>query len=321
MSASILETTLISGGHPLIDAIFRRWDPATIFLLGRANYRLRALVHCYVLSSWKVSTFIGLWFNDTTTFQRLLTIAPAILCGPAVLQFFDRSASNATPLEICVEFDGFVSIGKFLVSQGYCYRPRGRRSPKDFNFLALFEATRFPEARSNVSGDRSATQEEHRSRAFKFVQPAYRNPRVVVVHLVRCELRRFVFAMHSNGLAALMNYITGTHAVSLFPRSAFIDRLSFVACQEMVPGADRRMSELHNWLHLYSPATRPIKIVAEPIHALQSLDGPAFDVLDWKMGVTRHGSYLRIGEPFVWRAWSHLRGGYSSKEFLSSSDV
>ncbi|KAJ7815297.1 hypothetical protein B0H13DRAFT_1924267 [Mycena leptocephala] len=272
MSASILETTLARGGFRFLELFFRTWDPPAIFILGRLNYRLRSIVH-----------------------------------------FYFSSGHN---------FEGFSAIGRYLMGQFYEFRPAGGRA--NFDLAVLFEAAHFPESSLKVTGERSTTQDQHRSRSFKFVKTTYNSgrgvaphPRVVIVHLVR-------------SLAAFMNFISGTHAVSTFPYSTFLRRLSFVSCQEMVPGLDVPMTELETWLQKYGRTHQPIKLIglsdtffsarelgrrtigdercwtipctgsADPLELRESLSGPAFDVLSWKLGVTRHGSYLRVGEPFVW---------------------
>ncbi|KAJ7665242.1 hypothetical protein DFH06DRAFT_1127579 [Mycena polygramma] len=326
MSASILETTLIHGDIEFLENFFWSWDPPAIFVLGRLNYRLRALVYYYASTVWNVPRFLRRWFERPLTVLRFLDSAPAILCGVAVLQYFDRAAPSDSRLEICVDFGGLVSVKKFLAGEGYYYRPEGTRDIKDFDVVTLVESARFPESRLSVTGDRSTSQEEHRSRSFKFVQTLRgvnraRCHRIVIVHLVRCELRRFVFATHST---AFMNFISGSHAISLFPRSTFVDRSTFVSCQEMVPSTDTPMMEIHRWLDHYSRTNRPLKVIgtsedvhstaehgprtvgddrcwpADPLTVRPPVDGPAFDSLTWRAGVTRHGSFLRVGEPFVW---------------------
>ncbi|KAJ7829049.1 hypothetical protein B0H13DRAFT_1916684 [Mycena leptocephala] len=330
MSASILETTLARGGFRFLELFFRTWDPPAIFILGRLNYRLRSIVHFYCITVWSVTRFFEHWFFSPASSLRILQSAPAIVCGAAVLQFFDRAPLADACLEICVDFEGFSAIGRYLMGQFYEFRPAGGRA--NFDLAVLFEAAHFPESSLKVTGERSTTQDQHRSRSFKFVKTTYNSgrgvaphPRVVIVHLVR-------------SLAAFMNFISGTHAVSTFPYSTFLRRLSFVSCQEMVPGLDVPMTELETWLQKYGRTHQPIKLIglsdtffsarelgrrtigdercwtipctgsADPLELRESLSGPAFDVLSWKLGVTRHGSYLRVGEPFVWRAWAYARG-------------
>ncbi|KAJ6562852.1 hypothetical protein DFH09DRAFT_1364350, partial [Mycena vulgaris] len=322
MPASLLETVLAHGDLPFLALFFRCWDPSTVFLLGRLSYRLQSIILYYSQSTWSVSTFLGRWFPDSNAALKMLDSAPAIICGASVLQFFDRTQLTETRLDICVDFGGLVEVGRFLTSQGYSFRPVPGAGIKDVDLAILIEASQSLETQLNVQGDQSSCQEHHGSRSFKFVKtsrgpPSSSRVRVVIVQLVRCELHRFVFGMHST---AFMNYIDSRQAISVFPRSAFIDRLSFIACQEKVPGVDTTMTELGTWLEIYNARCAPMKIVgtsnvqyrvaevgprwvgdercwiipcvgrATPLPDPRPVEGPAFDVLDWRSGATRHGS-------------------------------
>ncbi|KAJ7683372.1 hypothetical protein B0H17DRAFT_1205230 [Mycena rosella] len=323
---SQIEDTLSRGGVTFLTRFFDTWDPSTIFLLGQLNYRLRSLVVFYVQHAWNVHRFLSHWFGRSGDMLNFLRRSAAIVCGPAVLQYFNRnSPHDRSPLNVCVDFRGFVGIGKFLAGQGYQFSPSGGAGIKDFEMITLLEAAWMPENRLKVHGERSVTQEDHGSRSFTFVRRfSSSNLRVVVVHLVRCELHRFVFAMHST---ALMNYITSDYAVSVFPRTTFVKRRTLVSCQERFPGVDDALTKAENWLKQYNPGRGHFQIVAasskvyadaevgvrwvgdtrcwtiplDPICKKFDVDGPAFDALDWRTGVTRHGSYLRVAEPFLWR--------------------
>lgn len=62
-------------------------------------------------------------------------------------------------------------------------------------------------------------------------------------------------------LAALMNYITSDYAISIFPRGTFLNRRSFVACQERFPGTDDELTEADVWLRAYSSGIGKFDIV------------------------------------------------------------
>ncbi|KAJ7178787.1 hypothetical protein C8R43DRAFT_872306, partial [Mycena crocata] len=308
---------------------FRYWEPSLIFLLGRLNYRLLNIVRFYQATVWNVPDFLRRWFTRPETVLRFLRDGPAVFCGPSVLQFFDRKGHDATRLDMCVGFEGFLEAGRFLAADGYIFRADASSTVRDFEVVCLMEAAYVPERRLRVDGDRSLTQQEHGSRSFRFVKPGRRSPlHIVVLHLVRCEFHRFILSGHST---ALMNFISSTHAFSIFPRSAFVKRKSFVACQERLSATDATVNFESRWLSTYESdfgifdivgATIDVDHSAEtgrryigdsrcwtiscfsgesPLAILPASAGPAFDVLDWRFGVTRHGSYLRVGEPFIWR--------------------
>ncbi|KAJ7783127.1 hypothetical protein B0H16DRAFT_1877560 [Mycena metata] len=343
MSVSLLETLLSYQDVSFMVAFFRCWDPATIFLLGRLNYRLLNIVRCYQATVWDIPTFLRGWFGRPLDALSMLDAASAIVCGPSVLQFFDRNVLDATRMDVCVGFGGLSEVGQFLVSEGYSFRPApARQRIRDFDLVAMMEAARHSESELRVDGDKSATQEDHGSRAFRFLKFDRRaSLRVVIVHLVRCELHRFVLSMHSTSLA---NYISSTHAVSLFPRSTFLKRKSFIGCQERTPENDDSLMIEAKWLRTYEGDTGRIALVGSvtkvdadaeigfrcigdsrcwvlstktrecclPLEKPDILRGPAFEVMDWASGITRHGSYLRVGEPFVWSSWARSRGQLSA---------
>ncbi|KAJ7018546.1 hypothetical protein C8F04DRAFT_1277595 [Mycena alexandri] len=202
MLPSPLENMLAYGDERFVLAFFEYWDPPSIFLLGMLNFRLRNLVHHYRAAVWNVPKFLSGWFRDPEAALVLLAAGPGLFCGPGVLQFLDRSSTEAWRLDLCVGYSGLVAVGKFLGAEGYNFRP-GNLRIRDFDLVAIMEAAHFPDAYLKMDGDRSSTQDDHASRTFRFVK-IHRGPtlRVVVVHLLRCELHRFVFSMHSSNYIA-----------------------------------------------------------------------------------------------------------------------
>ncbi|KAJ6510112.1 hypothetical protein C8R47DRAFT_965014 [Mycena vitilis] len=329
---SLLETVLSCGDLEFLLFFFRYWDPSAIFLLSQLNFRLLNIVRWYQAAVWDVPSFLAGWFARPLDALKTLETSPALFCGPGVLQFFDRCSNAATRLDICVGFGGLAEIGRFLMSEGYSFRPGATESHvRDFDLVTIMESAHFPERELRADGDKSATQEDHGSRLFRFIRFDRRVPlRVVIVHLVRCEPHRFIFSSHSTSFA---NYISSTHAVALFARSTFCKRKSYVGCQERAPEVDESVRGLGKWLRTYECDLGRLRIVGStvnvdpdveigerwigdsrcwilPTHSKcehpvisfsGAVQGPAFEVLDWTSGVTRHGSYLRIGEPFMWR--------------------
>ncbi|KAJ7135276.1 hypothetical protein C8R43DRAFT_956111 [Mycena crocata] len=330
-SLSLLETTLLRGDMVFLVLFFKHWDPATIFALSTT-------------AVWNIPDFLSRWFSNPTEALRLLEVGPALFIGPSVVQFFDRNLVDTASIDVCVGYSGLSAVGRFLCSNGYKFRSSPAHRAQSFDFVAILEASTIPTSRITVEGDRSSTQDQHRSSIFKFVKTGRgRSLRIVVVHLVRCELHRHVFSMHST---SLMSFISATHAVAIFARSTFIKRKSFISCQERREDGDEIIHSERTWIDVYSGDFGPLKLVGsttrvdqeaevgrrwlgdsmcwcipcvwsnEPLSQYPKFNGPAFDVLDWKSGVTRHGSYLRVSEPFIWRfrvdvqhrAWSTTRG-------------
>ncbi|KAJ7603541.1 hypothetical protein DFH06DRAFT_1151813 [Mycena polygramma] len=327
---SRLETVLSLGDDLFLVAFFRYWDPSAIFRLAQLNFRLLNVVRYYRGLLWDVPQFLSCWFSQPLDALKMLDDGPALFCGPSVLQFLDRTwqSQNPSRLDVCVGFAGLAMVGQFLASEGYRFRPgQVKFRVNDFQLVTMLESVHFPGKYLKMDGDKSATQEDHASRVFRFVKSSRASLRIVVVHLVRCELHRFVFSMHST---SLMNFISSTHVVSTFARSTFLERKSFVGSQERTPANDDSTKAEYGWLRTYEGDigrlvligssvdidrdaeigcrfigdpqcwSMPCQLNESPLEASATLRGPAFEVLDWNTGITRHGSYLRIGEPYVW---------------------
>ncbi|KAJ7157058.1 hypothetical protein C8R43DRAFT_949287 [Mycena crocata] len=305
-TCSGLETLLAYGDTQFILRFFRYWEPSSIFILGRLSYRLLNVVRFYQSTVWDVSEFLTKWFAHPDSALSFLKMAPAVFCGPGVLQFFDRRGRDASRLDVCVGFEGFVDAGRFLTAEGYIFRADPASTTREFEMVALMEAAIVPERRLKVDGDRSLTQDEHGSRAFRFIKIGRRSPLLIVVlHLV----------------------------------STFLRRKSFIACQERLPSIDPTIHSEGRWLRSYAADFGPFEVIGATVKVDVAVEtgrrwigdsrcwtipcsskglaldpppvvsGPAFDVLDWRCNVTRHGTYLRIGEPFVWSSWTRFRLG------------
>ncbi|KDR81139.1 hypothetical protein GALMADRAFT_207982 [Galerina marginata CBS 339.88] len=181
------------------------------------------------------------------------------------------------------------------------------------------------------SGDRNTSQMDRSSWIFEFSRKNaglfcdFR--RWLRIHVVRCEPYQHILSLHSSGL---MNFMSWKHAISLFPRSTFTHRRSFVSRQESLP-SDILLTSHRRWLEQYGKK-EGITIIGvtdrifpkteigerfigdkdtwimemQPIMSnvrriCGQVDGPSFEVLDWHSGTTTHESYLRTGEPRVWR--------------------
>ncbi|KAJ6501445.1 hypothetical protein C8R47DRAFT_1211024 [Mycena vitilis] len=313
---SAFEAALACGDAVFLGRFFRYWEPSAVFKLAQLNFLLLNVVRWYQSMVWSVPDFLSDWFSDPERVFDFLDTGPAVLCGPSVLQFLDRSSTDKTRLDM------------FLAGEGYVFRPGPASTVKDFALVVLLEAISYPERRLKLDGDRTTTQEDHTSRAFRFVKFSRHScSSVVILHLVRCELHRFVMSAHST---SLMNFISGTHVVSLFARSTFHSRKSFVSCQERLPVSDPGIRAEGRWLSMYSGDLGGFHVVGAVAEVDADLEvgnrwigdsrcwwfpcipkanpfepsstttpaRTAFDVLDWTTGVTRHGSYLRVGEPF-----------------------
>lgn len=260
---SSLERFLIRGGEKLIDQFFSSWEPHMIFLLNGLSVQMRYIIKLYVDRTWNVRRFMMNWFKDVDALIRHLDETKALLFGPSVLRFFDRTRPDIGPLDICVNFDGLWALGALIRSSGYTFHPK-------LQDQATFERTALvplPEgSHENASLAPSYVRAFH-FRKFRLEGGRWKVHRINV-HLVRCEPHRHIFDLHSSELyyfrarqqnslhiqfqGALMNYISGTHAVAIFSRSTFICRRTFIANETTENGVDQE-----RWLQEYRGRGRP----------------------------------------------------------------
>lgn len=119
---SLLELTLIRGGSSLVHAFFNVWFSSSIFTISRTNFSLWNLTRAYIAFKWNPHNLIARWFRSPDRFFRLLDDSSAIVCGPSVYQFFERSVYSAGTLDVCVNGKGYSMILQFLGQESYRFR-------------------------------------------------------------------------------------------------------------------------------------------------------------------------------------------------------
>ncbi|PPQ74769.1 hypothetical protein CVT26_005014 [Gymnopilus dilepis] len=326
---SKIETVLLKGDVPLIIFLFDKWEPREIYSLGKANKCLYSIVRYYTLERWNVEAFIGRFTQRPFAMLDLLAEGDGIIFGPAVTKFFDRSLRRPSTIDICIHGKLLEKILSLLEREGYTYGGWNKKTINLEHYLwSKYAQTPTYDLRS--SGERNHS-ESHRSAwgPYEFTRSTKDESRRINLHVVRCDPYRHILSMHSTGL---MNIIGWNRAISLFPSSTFIYRRSFISAQDAIP-AKQHHSDYKLWFDNYA-ASSGISIVGlthklfdhaetgqrfigdqycwiipctseKECQAVQrklnNLGGLSFEVLDWRSGTTRAESYLRIGEPRIWR--------------------
>lgn len=282
---SLVEQCLIRGGEDLIKQFFFCWEPQLIMRFGVINIQLRCIAKLYISRIWNVRSFLVRWFDDPDAATRALTYTKSLAFGPTIVRFFDRNTRRPEPLDLCVGYNGLWALGLFLMSAGYRFSPE-EHDPNTFELAAL-EA---PSSRQKIHLNPHV-------RAFRFIRPGISDDkRDVTIHLVRCEPYQYILTMHSSELtipigehsliffsdskAGLMNYISGTHAVSLFARSTFIHRRSLITNQHTQP--DGRNQAV--WINSYGGGHRKLALIGDTRFPLPDIElGNRFagDALCW----------------------------------------
>lgn len=118
---SILEHTLLVGGHSFSSHLFDSWPAESIIRLAQTSFILWNVFQAYTSHAWNLNVALTGWFPNCTRLIRLLGETSAILCGPAVIKFFDRKQIGNNNIDICVAADGLDPLVRFLLDNMYTH--------------------------------------------------------------------------------------------------------------------------------------------------------------------------------------------------------
>ncbi|PPQ85485.1 hypothetical protein CVT26_015256 [Gymnopilus dilepis] len=248
MILSILELTLLKGDVSLIISFFDQWEPREIFLIGSVNKRLLNIVRCYVHKRWNIEGFVGTSFPKPSTLLNLLDKEGGVIFGPAVFRFFDRTLTCPTSLDICIHGRTLRKLLHLMNEEGYkLVGHKGRTSTPEHDILEKYSRMHAYDLRS--SGERNQS-EAHRAAwgPYEFTKDSQNKYGRIRLHIVRCEPYRHILSFYSTGL---MNMIAWKQAISLFPKSTFAYRRSFVSAQDALI-AKQNYSQYKTWFDDYA---------------------------------------------------------------------
>ncbi|KAI9062917.1 hypothetical protein FKP32DRAFT_1548829, partial [Trametes sanguinea] len=242
---STFELFLLSAHAHTIDAFFATWSPDLVLRLRQLSSSMRLAVEAYSTRCWDIDAFFGRWFVYSSRFLQVLDECGGIVSGSEAQQFFGRQSFRGRDLDIYVPLHGLLPMGRWLKDQGYKYHATADKHPL-FDVAAMM-------ASSHVGVGTPSAQWQPKSppfSTFNFARnrhdtlPEWMNGLHVQLIVVSGSPIDFIVTnFHSTGV---MNYITGKHAVSLFPRTTFIDHTSLI-CQDVT-----RNPYVHNtWIKKY----------------------------------------------------------------------
>ncbi|PPR00577.1 hypothetical protein CVT26_009852 [Gymnopilus dilepis] len=321
----------------LLMHLFDTWEPMQIIRLGKASKQLRRITRFYMSMRWSVDKFTHRYLTKSEEALDLLEREGGLLFGPAVCGFFYRSVDVSCALDVCIHVRSTQSFAKMMNSEEYRFtRMSGGRETFEETVMQRLHDTQ--EVKLKSSGERNSREADRRAWGpFEFVRGRYQSFRRIRVHVVRCEPYRHILTLHSTGL---MNIIGWNSAISLFPRSTFVYRRSFISRQECV-FSDKFERSIKKWYDGYA-AKKSVNIIGMSRRRYRTAEtgprfvgdslcwmiparwviesegmcvtdpdsvpifsgGPRFEVLDWTSGVSRVESYMRIGEPRLWSKWT-----------------
>lgn len=164
---SLIEIVLIRGGSRLLRRFFETWPAPSIYLFAMTNFLTWNVTKEYLSSRWNIRRTLEKWFTDAGEFLTVLEETNAVVCGPLVSHFFNRTPHRSRTMDICTSTRGFRQIALFLSSELY-------RAPPIFDFSTSF----LPDG-------------DHRVRTFLLRRIANKQ-RKVAVHVVQGDPMSFL---------------------------------------------------------------------------------------------------------------------------------
>lgn len=78
---------------------------------------------------YSIERIISRFFDDPLDFRKLQARTSTIISGSSALQFFDRSFYPSSDLDLYAHRRYRREIGRWLLRQGYVFRPNKRQAP------------------------------------------------------------------------------------------------------------------------------------------------------------------------------------------------
>lgn len=186
-------------------AFFASWPPQLVFKLYVLNFNMHHIIRFYVSRAWDPSALLTRWFYSPPRILSALKNTNAVICGAAVLKYFDRDPKLLNNIDICVRLEGLRELGRVIIGQSYSFCP-SIGDHKRFDTTALLQSGRG--ALTCGTDNPTVQKPDPYMRHFRFVRcspllDGSTDTVTVTVHLVRWEPLRFVLCADSSELLAL----------------------------------------------------------------------------------------------------------------------
>ncbi|KAJ7476315.1 hypothetical protein B0H11DRAFT_1917533 [Mycena galericulata] len=235
---SFLEKTLLVMDDNLLAYLFSFWDPHDILKFSRSSSVIQGILQQYRQLVWDPDTYFQPWFREPTAlFRSTLRETGAIVSGSQILQFFDRIKYLNSDLDIFLRIGGVLQMARWLVRQGYHLTPE-QPDYETFHRNVIRVSCRILTSTVNQDTGIRAVYNYQRFVASATVIYYQKIQLIAVdidpVHHVLYDFHssKWLSAMSqriSTITAAVMNYMTSDQVVSVFPRSTFILRKSYIS--------------------------------------------------------------------------------------------
>ncbi|KAF6742986.1 hypothetical protein DFP72DRAFT_859644 [Ephemerocybe angulata] len=320
-------------------------------VFGRLNTRLRHWYYGYTRRTWDFEQFVNLFVPRAATLLALIDGRNAMIYGIAVLRFLLRCPSTRNPLDICTTLSRYHQLNRVLEDDGFkLIHPHSMPGQSMQDTIGnILQRVGIAHTAWTLAEDRSSVPEEHIGYKFQYRRKCKGEYIVVNLHLIRCEPYRHVLG---GCITPLTCYMTGLEAGSPFARTTFRYQLGFALRNHTFRDIGQAtVYEVHapDHTHRFETVLGPpyafnTHVTAEtgcrrfgddrcwtiprqeyggtayeathpdPMHTPTPRKGQVFEVLDWNMVSDRKGTYLSIGEPFVWRYYFAKRFDSADQE-------
>ncbi|KAH9848480.1 hypothetical protein C2E23DRAFT_739592 [Lenzites betulinus] len=323
------ERFLLSAPDDVVDRFFSGWSADLILCLRCLNSSIFMGVEAYCARAWSIERSFDRWFFNVANFLEILEASGGIVSGSEAQQHLARHEFRGTDLDIYLPYHGLLGMGRWLKQQGFLYQPSAGKHILFDAAAIMYASAASMEVRAR---GKTGSNGSHPYSTFNFIRPekdAFKllgmDGALVQLIVVRGNPVDFLVEnFHSTGV---MNYINSKCAVSLFPRSTFVDRYSFV-CQDtsqnaflheawmakyrrrgfsVIGSTDGLPSsvEIRQWSRTIGDHLTWIMphVRSYPSKKTERLipNGSQFEVLTLASGVVARGASLRVGPKFLYR--------------------
>ncbi|KAK7044013.1 hypothetical protein VNI00_008183 [Paramarasmius palmivorus] len=206
------------------DFLFRDLSVIDLFRFSKVNQHSNLAVKEFFRRAYRVENILLPFFTlqEIRAFRILQYTYGVLISGSTALSFFEREVYPDADLDIYVDVRFCAIVAHFLIGSGYRYAPGDSREKKQPGNLedAIEKAVRPGLRRLDRSMKYSS---DGMADVFAFVKED--GSRLRRVELVASQGNPFqvILGFHST---VVMNIIGYTHAISLYPRSTFKNRIS-----------------------------------------------------------------------------------------------
>lgn len=274
-----------------------------LLVLNSTCWLTRVLVKFYIRHVWSFDLRFRVWFHDVRGFQRLLRLHRAVVSGSLAVQFFDRVYYPEGTLDIYVYHTNIRYIAEWMASEGYILA-YGNIRP---DIKKCLRTKSIEPYRENLNGTSiTVVLNYYKHEVFWDSTPHTRRIQIIGVecHPVRHILQEFhtskscdyqksvIIDFGAFDTAGVVNFITATVAVSVFPKPTFVDRKLALLRDLLCP-------QSHRFIQKYKDRGFEVMCDTESSKVLEDICGRNRSVLDsvsWK--IRFHGKFLSSGQTF-----------------------